>query len=133
MDIVQRTVRTWAATPFVWGSSDCGTATLRYAEEATGRTVKVRPTHKGPKTARLLLALNGGFARYAAALFGELGLQPTDTPGRGDVGLIDIPGQGLTMCLCLGRGWIAKGDREVLFVKGAAPAHCWKVPSCPKR
>ncbi len=132
MDIVARTVRDWAATPFVWGTSDCGTSALRYAEAATGRTVRVRPTHKGLKTARMLLKLNGGFARYAAALFGELGLIETASPGRGDVGLIDIPGQGETMCLCLGGGWIAKGDREVLFVKDLKPAIAWKVPSCPR-
>lgn len=132
MDIVDHTVRDWAATPFVWGTSDCATSVLRYAEAASGRSVAVPPTHKGPKTARLLLALNGGFARYAAALLGELGLTQTDTPARGDVGLIDIPEQGLTMCLCLGNGWIAKGDREVLFIKDLKPAIAWKVPACPK-
>lgn len=133
MDIVDRTVRDWAATPFVWGKSDCGTSALRYAEAATGRSVMVQPTHKGPKTARVLLALNGGFARYAGSLFSELGMTETDSPARGDVGLIELPGQGLTMCLCLGSGWIAKGDHEVLFVKDLKPAIAWKVPSCPKQ
>lgn len=132
MDLVQKTVRDWAASPFVWGASDCALSVLRYVEEATGRAIAVRPTHKGPKTARLLLALNGGFRRYATELARELKLASTDSPARGDVGLIDIPGQGLTMCLCLGKSWIAKGDHEVLFVKGGPLVIAWKVPTCRK-
>lgn len=132
MDFVDQTLRNWATTPFTWGATDCAMSVLAYAEVATGLKVKVRPTHKGPKTAKLLLALNGGFSRYASAIVKELGLEQTTEPARGDVGLIDVPGQGLTMCLSLGRGWIAKGDREVLFVKDAKPVIAWKVPLCRK-
>lgn len=130
-DPVKETVREWAATPFAWGSSDCGMSVLAYAERVTGRTITVRPTHTSPRTAWLLLKLSGGFRRLAARVCRELALPETTKPGRGDIGLIDIPGQGLTMCLCLGSSWVAKGDRQILFIKQCPPVAAWKVTPCP--
>lgn len=125
-DPVRATVRFWAATPFVWGPDDCGVSVLKYVEKRLGRKIKVRPTHTGARTAKLLLFLNGGFVKYGEKIAEELGVEETDSPQRGDVGLIDIPKQGLTACLCLGQHWAAKGDKEILFLD-AEPVISWKV------
>ena len=131
--LLEKTVRQWASTPFVYGQSCCGVSILRYVESATGKRLTVQPTHSGRRTAQLLLALNFGFVRYASAIMAELGCDTTEAPEAGDVGLLDIPGMGVTACLCLGKSWAAKGDYELLSIADIAPIKAWKVPQCHKR
>jgi hypothetical protein len=128
MDFVDQTVRSWASTAFTWGKSDCAMSVLAYVEAATGRSIRVRPDHSDPKSATRLLFQNGGFPSFAGAILNELGLIKTDSPDRGDVGLVDFERQGLTMCICLGNGrWAAKCNFAVVL-KPASFAHAWALP-----
>lgn len=132
--LLTATLARWASEPFAYGDddgkagsgADCATSVLRYVEQATGRRIRVRPRHRSKFTATLLLKLNGGFERYAAAVMAELGCAPTDDPVRGDVALVDFPAIGPTAAICLGTKFAAKGHREIVVAEGPV-IRAWKI------
>lgn len=130
-DAVAETLRRWAAQPFVWGQTDCFQSGLAHAERVTGRVLEERPIYDGPFSAARVLAEWGGFEAYCHVVMGALGCPTTLNPERGDLGLIDLPqdGQGrggLTLCLCTGDFWAARGELQVVFSR-AEPVAAWRV------
>lgn len=134
-DAVAATLRQWAVQPFVWGTSDCFLSVLAYAEAVTGRRMQRRPHYSSALAAGRILRAAGGFEPYCRKVFAQLRCAPTDAPVRGDIGLIDLPDVGLTMCLSLGTFWAARGDREVVVGRARATV-AWAVNNgstvCPK-
>ncbi len=115
--ITEQTLMLWASLPFVWGATDCFLSVLDHAEEATGRRYHDRPRYRTAMEANRILARHGGFQPFCEMVFAKLGLMTTDDPTRGDIGLVDIPGTGLTACLCLGSSWAARGDGDVTIAQ----------------
>lgn len=68
-------------------------------------------------------------------LIGSMGWPEVIEPERGDCGVVEINGMGLTCALCVSGGadpkWMAKGDGLVL-VTPAKLVFAWRVPQCPK-
>lgn len=64
-----------------------------------------------------LLKAEGGLEAYARRLMLSIGWREVDDPKRGDVGVVDIPGMGLTCAICLGSIWMAKGARRVITIE----------------
>lgn len=78
-----------------------------------------------------LLKREGGLEQYARSLMLSLGWSEVADPVRGDVAIIDIPGQGLTCSICLGSKFMAKGARIVVTIP-AHPVAAWSPRQCLK-
>ena len=78
-----------------------------------------------------LLRERGGLRPYAAEMMATLNWAPEFNPGRGDVGLVMMPGMGLTCAICLGSTWMAKGPHRVLIIRAPHEA-AWSVRECLK-
>lgn len=125
-DVTAQTLVVWASLPFIWGATDCFLSVLDHVETATGCQYHDRPRYRTALQAERILKRHGGFRPYCEIVFGTIGLITTDDPVRGDVGLVDIPGTGLTACLCLGRSWAARGDGDVTIAQ-MRPEVAWRV------
>lgn len=130
-DPVSDSLRRWAAEPFAYGRSDCGLSVLDHVARASGCEVKPRPRYRSALGAALYCARRGGMARALGALIEPIGCTVTEQPERGDVGIVDLPGIGLTTVLCVAGGnpprWAARGSAEVFVVPGAA-VKAWRLP-----
>lgn len=129
-DPVAQELRRWLAEPFVWGETDCGLSILAYAERMSGRAYDGAHLHtyRDARGAAEFLREQGGYQAYVDRVLTTLGWETTQEPRRGDVGMLRLTmGLGLTMCLCLGGAWAARGDRETIIIKGAALA-AWRAP-----
>lgn len=129
-DPVAMELRRWAAEPFVWGETDCGLSMLAYAERITGKHYEGGPRHRYacPRSAGQFLRAEGGYAAYSRRVLGALGWELTDTPERGDIGLVRIGRMAsLTACLCLGKSWAARGNYEIVIAP-ARPTLIWRAP-----
>lgn len=123
------TLKAWASRPWDWPRTNCGVSVLAYVETVRGRCLAPSPHGLGEVSTGRMLARAGGFEAYCAGAMEQLGCRPTETPARGDVGLVELP-SGLTACLCLGPSWAARGDGEVVTWTGPA-ARAWRV-ECPR-
>jgi len=103
----------------------------RYACEAIGIPEIELPPHQTTLSMARLLKRNGGLVEYARGLLISIGWGEVDKPRRGDVGVIDAPGMGLTCGIFAGRRWAVKGDGHVLLVEGD-PKAIWRAPPCHK-
>lgn len=124
--VTDQTLMLWSALPFVWGASDCFLSVLDHAEEVIGRRYPDRPRYRSALEAQRILKRHGGFQAYCELVFARLGLEATEQPVRGDVGLVDIPGTGLTACVCLGNSWAARGEGSFTMVQAPAVI-AWSV------
>lgn len=125
-EVTNQTLLLWSALPFVWGATDCFLSILDHVETVIGRRFADRPRYRTALEANRILRRHGGFQAYCELVFARLGLKTTDAPVRGDVGLVDIPGTGLTACLCLGKSWGARGEGSFTMVQAEA-AIAWRV------
>lgn len=124
--VTDQTLMLWSALPFVYGATDCFLSILDHVEEVIGERFADRPRYRSARDAYRQLRAYGGFQAYCELVFARLGLENTTEPKRGDIGLVDIPGTGLTACLCLGRSWAARGEGSFTMVQ-AAPVIAWSV------
>lgn len=134
-DPVLETVHSWAAGPFVWGESDCALSVLGHAERVRGQRLDPPPRYSGELGALRYALRRGGFQAVFTASVEAIGCVPVAEPGRGDIGMIEAPGAGLTAVLCVaaraaGRPprWAARGDGMVILID-AEPVAAWSV-SC---
>ena len=132
-DAVAEELRRWATLPFIDGETDCGLCVIDYVERATGRMLAPRPRYAGKLGGQRFLRRRGGFEAFADCALGQLGLIRTDDPQRGAVGLLNLPGSGLTACLCLGwtttadlPWWAARAHHEVVVIAQNAVA-AWRM------
>lgn len=120
-----------------WASTDCeefpcGLAVWRYACAISGIDAPALPEHQTTRAMVGLLRDQGGLEQYARTLITALGWQEVPDPQRGDVGVIDLPGSGLTCAICLGALWMAKGRCFVVTVR-ATPLAAWSFRKCHRQ
>lgn len=127
--ILSQTIRQWAGTgcdPY-----PCGLEVWRYVNASTGLEAKPLPLHTSRRAMAKLLQDEGGLEEYARGLMLSIGWSEVAAPERGDVGVVDLPGMGLTCAISLGARWMAKGPHRVLIV--AAPHRAaWSFTGCRK-
>ncbi|WP_423606118.1 DUF6950 family protein [Sphingomonas sp. MS122] len=126
-DAVTVELRRWATEPFDW----CALSVLSYVERVRRRRLRPRPRVAGRISAARTARSADRFGAIAADAMKRLGCAPTTAPQRGDVGLVDLPGTGLTAAICAGRLWAARGDHVVVFA-AAVPVLAWRV-RCHRR
>lgn len=130
-DPVADTLRLWASEPAADPRAVCAFSVLDFVEQETG--CRAEPSPRAMRDAELVAAWRDpeAFRQLAGDVLGQLGCTPVTEPDRGDVGLCDLPGSGLTVCLALGRSfWAARGDGEVVVVP-AEPEIAWRLPCRP--
>lgn len=132
LDAVAAELALWATSEFVWGQTDCCQSILLYIERRTGRRLDPWPRCSSAIGAARIVERAGGMMALCRRDLGALGCMPTFGPDRGDVGLVDLPGAGLTLCLCVGAGrWAARAERGIVMLPAAA-AFAWRLP-CPQQ
>lgn len=132
-DPVAAELRRWASEPFDW----CALCVLDYVERVRGRALRPRPIVRGRVAIARITRSPQRFEALCGDAMRRLGCPPTDTPGRGDVGLVKLA-SGLTAAICLdawgGAGpqlWAARGDGTVVM-QPAEPVRAWEV-ACPRQ
>lgn len=127
--ILSRTIREWAR--FGCDAYPCGLEVWRYVNAISNRPADPLPDHTSRKAMLELLQQEGGLEAYARRLMLSIGWKEVLEPMRGDVGVVDLPGMGLTCAISLGSKWMAKGPHRVLTV--AAPhVAAWSFHGCLK-
>lgn len=130
-DAVSAELALWASTEFRWGETDCCQSILVYVERHSGHRLDPWPRASTALRAKLVVERAGGLVALCKARFAELGCLEAAVPARGDFGVIDLPGSGHTLCLCLGhRRWAARCETGVVIFSGAAIV-AWRLP-CPR-
>lgn len=125
--ILLATIREWASTGC--DAHPCALAVGRYMAKVSGLPLPAIPDHPDRKAVATLLRERGGLVRYAGEIAASLSWRVAAAPGRGDVGVIDVPAMGLTCAICLGRSWVAKGHYNVLTVSAPHVA-AWSYEGC---
>lgn len=113
--IVDRTLKLWRSTPFVWGQSDCMLSIGDYVASAGGKDVTAlfRGLYASEAGALDQMGLHGGMAGFAALA----GLQVATVPQRGHViALATSGGMDHIGALCTGDGVAARLERGVIEV-----------------
>lgn len=127
-DLVDRTLKLWRQSPFVYGQTDCLIGLGEYAA-AAGRSVAVeafRGTYSDEAGAQMLLERHGGHE----GLIRLLGL-PQIMPHmaeRGDIVLWNT-GEYVVGALCTGYGIAGRTDRTVFEIdrRFATLTCAWKI------
>lgn len=133
-DPVTVELRRWASEPFGLADDNCGLAVLAYVERALSTPAPAWLSVRlfGRRAARKMIRDRRAFIDASLLAMQQLGCAPTENPLRGDGGLVDLDGSGLTACICLGNNrWAARGDRAVV-IQSAESVFAWRVP-CPRR
>ena len=133
-DAVGAEIVRWASEPFDMVSANCGISVAGYAARVTGQRVPRWLNAFGRLGVARLMRGRRAFLAAATRAMADLGCPETDAPERGDVGMVDLPGTGLTACICAWPAhagareamWIARGDGEALIAPGVA-VKAWRV------
>lgn len=118
--------------PFAWDDLNCLTFPAGWVRAARG--VDLADGFRGRVTTALgaerFLRRRGGLTAFAAARAAACGLASTETPIRGDVGVIEAIGHGARRvqagAICLGRKWAALSQCGLIVVE-TTPLAAWRV------
>lgn len=130
IDPVSAELRRWASEPFDWAEANCGLSILDYVERVTGRVLAGRPVLTDRRSVAALVRGTGGMVPLCASLMARLGMAPTTSPVRGDVGVVQLR-TGATACILAGGLWAARGADGPVFTAGVADM-AWSV-ACPRQ
>jgi hypothetical protein len=116
-------VRDHGSEPFAWGERDCCLWVCDWIKDRRGvdPAARLRGCYHDEAGAIACWSDFGGLQVLALTLAKEAGLQQTETPVAGDVGLVQT-WMGPAMAICLGDRWAVKGPRAVVV-------HRWPVLS----
>lgn len=133
-DPVAAELRLWARETGGDRRAICALSILDYLERVLGLALKPSPRLLGSDRLAAIWRRPGRFEAFALWAMRQLGCPATEAPARGDVGLVDLPGTGLTACLCTGsavrpreRMWAARTAEGVIIQPGSAVL-AWMVP-----
>lgn len=113
--------------PFVWGERDCALWACSWVAEARGidPAAKWRGVCNDGRHAARIIAEAGSLLAICREAFGAAGLQETDAPEPGDIGVIDTP-VGQAVVIRTKRGWAWKSEKGLTVVPSPYLA-AWKV------
>lgn len=116
-----------SALPFVWGERDCCLWVSDWIRSVRGADpgAELRGAYSTLASCLRLLRQGGGFETVVSGLIDRAGLARTDTPGVGDVGIVET-GVGPMMAICVGERWAFKAVDGIAILP-AAPVAAWTV------
>jgi hypothetical protein len=114
-DDLKQFIESGAALPFDWLSCNCGFWVCDWIRAKTGQDPVLK--HRGKFTSSIgfqkFVVECGGAEAFSRSVASRAGLEETEDPSRGDVGLV-VTGSGATMAICMGQGrWAAKSQDGV--------------------
>lgn len=119
-----------ASRPFVPGKSDCALTLADWVSSATScadPAAELRGKYATMLGAARFVVAAGGLVALVGACAARAGLQATDNPVRGDIGVVELDGVHLG-AICTGQGvWAIQSTAGVF---GARTHHlaAWSVP-----
>lgn len=131
MDKLEDFILRTAGERWRMGFSDCGPWLLRWATEATGKSVPMI-TYANDREALRHIVKAGNFVKLVGRFCRDLGLSQSETAERGDIGVICLPEalSGQTAAICLGDHWVIRVRRNgkaVNLITDVQPIMCWRV------
>ncbi|MFN3834643.1 MAG: DUF6950 family protein [Glycocaulis sp.] len=121
----------WAVTPHEWGFTDCYMTLVDWVRDETGHDAgeALRGSYGNPDLCPIARRLRADPIPVADDLLAQIGLQRTDAPLPGDVGIIRHRGQRhLFGGLCLGENWASKCESDgVLIARPLEVVAAWSV------
>lgn len=120
-------LREGAATPFVWGSSDCCLFVCSWvlAQRGVDPMATWRGRYHTRTGAYRRIKKGGGMVATVSAEMKAAGLAETNSPQPGDVGLIPM-GTELALAIRTPIGWACKSPRGVAVMR-TTPVKAWAV------
>ena len=118
-----------AASPFVDGEKDCALTIADWVMVATGCSdpaAHLRGRYSTALGRERLLKRLGGLTVVVADCARRARLEPTETPQRGDIGVIIVGPQRLTG-ICLGHRWAVKSSAGLAGLKADRVEAAWRV------
>lgn len=116
-----------AATPFVWGQTDCSMWCASWIKAVHGvdPAASLRGTYATAEECAALIERHGGFVELVAGILKPLQLKPAVTVSPGDVAVVQTP-IGPTMMISAGLSWAWKSEGGVFFSR-RDPIQVWAV------
>lgn len=113
-----------AARPFVWGECDCALfgADWVLARRGFDPAAGFRGTYRRSCQAQDVLILNRGLLALVTRQLAANGVEETDDPQPGDVGVVEAT-EGATVAIRVDGGWACKSPRGVIV----APRRIYKA------
>jgi len=106
-------INTWIGRPFVWGECDCMLVLADWVAEVRGvdPAAEIRGQYWDALSCERLTGFITAPVEAAARFFDTAGLERTDTPARGDIGVLRLAGERHAVgALWNGAAWIMKGE-----------------------
>jgi hypothetical protein len=122
-------VEDMARRPFRDGSADCALTVADWVILATGcadPAADLRGRYRTPLGRERLLRRRGGLLAVITVCAARAGLDETQDPTRGDIGLIEVAGQPLA-AICLGLRWAIKSSHGVTVEPAGRVVRAWRV------
>lgn len=119
----------YTARPFRWGQDDCSLILADWwqanHDNDPARELRGAYSDRASKTA--LLADRGGLILLVERLARAAGAPPTETPQRGDLGLIHAGEEPIGGICCGGGFWAIRNEQGIGFLKDPRIVKAWKV------
>ncbi len=114
--------------PFEWGAHDCVLAAADAVQMMTGEdpAKAYRGLYSSKREAVVILAEHGGLAAMVTAALGPQ-LQFVKMAQRGDLVLVDTPGEGPAISVVLGAEAAGPGKNGAVFTPMAGWKTAWRV------
>ncbi len=128
--LLESTQRKWMTECVSDVHSCCGASVWAYLCEIYPDIRESLPCGRR-EVAKRLLEFSGleGYVRY---LMETTPAEETDSPDRGDVGLVSVPGLGLTCAIHTGVRWMIRGECSLTLVD-ADHVVAWRTGTCPRQ
>lgn len=116
-----------SALPFVWGERDCSLWVSDWIKAVSGIDpgAELRGAYYTLNGCMRLLRRGGGFDAVVSGLIDRAGLARTETPGVGDIGIVETS-VGPMLAICLGERWAFKAVDGIAILP-ASPVKAWAI------
>jgi hypothetical protein len=104
-----------AGKRFAWGECDCCLFVADWIKAVHGFDPAAgwRGVYSDERGARRALAMSGGLIRLMSLRMAAHGIDPTDTPGHGDIGAVETA-LGPTAAIRVSAGWACKSPAGLI-------------------
>jgi len=125
---LERFIATEAQKPFAWGETDCVSTADRWIRIVTGLSplAWVERSYRSQDEAQSILSDRGGLAVLVNRAMRAVGIEKTNAPRAGDVGLILHRDQ-LCMAIHAGDVWFAHDETGLIGAPLNAVWKAWRV------
>lgn len=108
-----------SAPAHVYGQSDCCLWPAAWVEHVTGRhpAPEMLGAYHDAEGCKRIVETAGGVVAVMQSFALRAGLEPTQTPQRGDIGTVIIPGLTQLGAICTGAKWAVLCPKGVLIRK----------------